>query len=151
MVNSGFGLIKCNQCRKGCIVHTSINRNNKREECVEDQTCEHFVMQIGIYTNNNYLSWIVGERDRISFYLQAKCTRCNHFLNKNVTCEGFSTDKGTENKSCCGNTVEFAFELIQGVLDAELSGALNLIPFVGHAIANGLVTKYEDNLKKGRF
>lgn len=150
MVNSGFAILKCNLCKKGCIVSAAINRNQKREENVETQSCEHFDMRISVYTNSNYLAWIAGERDRLSFYLDAMCVLCKKFLNEEVTCVGFETDKGSRNKSCCSNSCIFIYEMNQGFLDPDIVSSLSSFPIIG-TLSSSLVTRIENHLKTGRF
>lgn len=46
------------------------NRRMRRD--IIRNGCEHFETSISIYTLNNYVAWIIGPRDRISFYMNAK-------------------------------------------------------------------------------
>lgn len=147
MVNSGYGMIKCNSCDHGCLVKTAVNRNKALEQNVVTQKCEHFEMSISIFTNSNYVAWIVGPRDRISFYLNAKCLNCNSTLSNESTKEGFETGTNSFKKSCpnCENAVVFLYEFLQSFFDDIIMDSvrrlLPVIPDFSVRIENHLETK----------
>lgn len=150
MVNSGYGLIECKQCNRGCVVKTAVNRNKSLETDVIKNKCEHFEMKISIYTNSNYLAWITGARDRISFNLYAKCLRCNKMLKSESTKEGFDTGSDSINETCCGNKVTFKYEYSQSIFDENIISVLRTLPF-GNAIPGNLVERLENNLEAKSF
>jgi hypothetical protein len=150
MVNSGIGIIKCQKCNSGCSANTSVNRNKSREENVVSVSCQHFEMRISILTNSNYLSWIMGSRDRISFYLYAKCRQCDQGLLTEKTCEGFDVDDQRVSKSCCGNEVEFTYTFFQTFFDANIVDIIRNLPG-GFLLPANVATRIEDNLKTATF
>ena len=150
MVNTGYGIVKCNKCHKGCMVKTAVNRNNKKEIDVIKSRCDHFEMRISIYTNSNYVAWIAGERDRISFYLYAKCLHCQKMLKSETTKEGFDTGESELHENCCGSSVMFEYNYSQSIFDDNIVNITRSVVPLGGLIPN-LAPREEKNLLAQEF
>ncbi len=148
MPNTGNCIVQCKSCDKGCSVNTSINRNKAREENVVSTTCEHFGMRISIYTNSNYLSWIVGEKDKISFYMFARCANCNRSLSNEQTRESWDVGNGKVSQRCCGNEVAFSFTFSQSLFDPNI---VDIINSFGLHIPQNIPIRIDDNLQTATF
>ena len=142
---SGNALIRCNTCDHGCCVKTEGSRNQSREENVVTLSCDHFSMRISIHTTKNYISWIIGPRDRVSFYLYATCKNCNKIHNCEITCEGFETARKSINYNCCENIISFDYNIIQSLLDCKMMDSIKSFLPLSFLIPSNVITRIEDN------
>jgi hypothetical protein len=93
----------------------------------------------------------MGSRDRISFYLYARCRECDECLSVEKTCEGFDVDDNTVSKKCCGHKVEFGYTFSQTFFDASIVDAIrNNLPG-GQNLPENVATRIDDNLKTATF
>ena len=151
MVNTGYCSITCKTCLKGCMAKTSINRNKGREETVVQNSCDHFSFRISIHTNSNYVSWIIGSPDRISFYMFAKCNECKQSMSNESTCESFEVKKYSGTKSCCGGEVCFIYEYEQTFFDPDIISLVKNVPVFGNFVPENIAQKVEKNLETATY
>lgn len=146
-----MGLIQCGTCTKGCMIKTCVNRNKSREENVVTTSCNHFSMKISIFTSSNSISWISGPKERISFYLNGKCKKCNKLFSSETTCEGFDEKCATlKEYQCCENKIAFKYEYKQTYLEENIVEMIRSIPF-GSITPSNLATKMLDDLEIAKF